>query len=99
MKTRLATGALVGAILMACGCGQQADQSVVVSGVQSPIQVQKTNRVIVERISVIYDDIAYRSARGVYIIKDLQTGKEYFGISGIGISELGSHGKAQRDER
>lgn len=49
-------------------------------------------RVTVERIGVFKDDLAYGDRRGVYIIRDTQTGREYIGVSGIGISELGSHG-------
>ncbi len=49
-------------------------------------------RVTVERIGVFKDDLAYGDRRGVYIIRDTQTGREFIGVSGIGISELGSHG-------
>lgn len=59
-------------------------------------------RVEITRISVFYDDLAYDGKRGVYLIKDKDTGKEFIGVSGIGISELGSHssGKAHHsDER
>ena len=38
-----------------------------------------------------YDESAYGNVRGVYILKDRVTGKEYIGVSGIGISERGSH--------
>lgn len=38
-----------------------------------------------------YDESAYGNVRGVYILKDRATGKEYIGVSGIGISERGSH--------
>lgn len=37
------------------------------------------------------DDVAYKDKRRIYIIKDKTTGKEFIGVSGIGISELGSH--------
>lgn len=50
------------------------------------------SRVMVERIGVFKDDLAYGDRRGVYIIRDTQTGREYIGVSGVGISELGSHG-------
>lgn len=48
-------------------------------------------RATVTRIGVFEDDLAYNSKRGVYLIYDNKTGKEYIGVSGIGISELGSH--------
>ena len=47
----------------------------------------------VDRVAVIYDDLAYTSARGIYLIRDNDTGKEYMGLSGVGVSELGSHSK------
>lgn len=43
------------------------------------------------RIGVFKDRIAYNDVRGIYILKDSQTGKEFIGVSGIGITELGSH--------
>jgi hypothetical protein len=58
--------------------------------------------VSVERIAVISDALAYDGRRGVYRIKDNRTGQEFIGVSGVGISELGSHivGKTQiQDER
>ena len=48
-------------------------------------------RINVTRIGTFRDGLAYDSKRGIYIIKDNQTGKEYIGISGVGISETGSH--------
>jgi hypothetical protein len=60
------------------------------------------SRVTVTRINEFYDSLAYRSRRGIYIIVDTKTGKEFLGVSGIGISELGSHqsGKTRAsDER
>lgn len=49
------------------------------------------NRVTVTRMSTFSDSLAYDNERGVYLIRDNQTGQEFIGISGIGISELGSH--------
>lgn len=60
------------------------------------------SRISITRVGVIKDDLAYGERRGLYIIKDNQTGVEYIGVSGIGISEIGSHlgGKViSRDER
>lgn len=45
------------------------------------------------------DDSAYGNKRRIYIITDTQTTKEYVGVSGVGISELGKHGKGISDER
>lgn len=60
------------------------------------------NRFKVERVGLFKDDLAYDGHRGIYIITDTKTGQELVGLSGIGISELGSHksGKARHsDER
>lgn len=64
--------------------------------------LQSNDRVSIERIGVIKDDTAYQARRGVYVIKDKKTGQEFIGISGVGISETGSHssGKSSTtDER
>jgi hypothetical protein len=64
--------------------------------------VPGSGRFDVQRADVFRDDLAYADKRGIYILTDRETGKEYVGISGIGISELGSHkaGKSTRsDER
>ena len=55
------------------------------------VTVKDNARATVTRIGVFEDDLAYKSKRGVYLIRDEKTGKEYLGVSGIGISELGSH--------
>ena len=55
------------------------------------VTVKDNARATVTRIGVFEDDLAYNSKRGVYLIRDEKTGKEYLGVSGIGISELGSH--------
>lgn len=47
-------------------------------------------RIQIVRVGIIKDDIAYHERRGIYIITDTKTGKEYIGVSGIGISETGS---------
>lgn len=63
---------------------------------------RSSDRVTVKRIGMVEDDIAYGKARGVYVIEDRETGKEYIGVSGIGITETGDHrsGKTTvQDER
>jgi len=60
------------------------------------------NRIIVERINSVRDNLAYGGRRGIYLITDTKTGIEYIGISGIGISETGSHSSGKyytSDER
>lgn len=59
-------------------------------------------RVTVTRIDVVADSTAYSGRRGVYIIKDNATGREFVGVAGVGVSELGDHqsGKVRvQDER
>ena len=70
------------------------------------VTVKDNARATVTRIGVFEDDLAYDSKRGVYLIRDEKTGKEYLGVSGIGISELGSHSQmvgkvmtSRQDER
>jgi len=46
--------------------------------------------------------LAYKKLRGIYEIIDNKTGKKYLGVSGVGISEVGSHSSGKnsaRDER
>jgi hypothetical protein len=69
---------------------------------EQPMPIVSESRVRVERIATFRDDVAYNHERGVYVIKDMKTGQEFIGVSGIGISETGSHqsGKTTaRDER
>jgi len=71
------------------GCKPEVDTPM---NVEVPPKTTAENRRIqVTRIGVIEDTLAYGSLRGIYIIKDTVTGKEYVGISGVGISELGEH--------
>lgn len=55
------------------------------------VPIQDNARVAVTRIGVFADDLAYNGRRGIYVLTDTKTGKEYIGVSGVGISELGSH--------
>lgn len=66
------------------------------------VVVENQGRVKVVRINRFYDVIAYNGERGIYLITDEKTGKEFIGISGIGITEVGSHSSGKstvRDER
>lgn len=72
------------------------------AGQDAPVGNAPSNRVRVELLNVIHDKTAYDGRRGVYLITDTQTGREFIGVSGVGISEVGSHqsGKTQAsDER
>lgn len=67
------------------------------------VSTAESGRVQVRKISEFRDDLAYDDYRGVYIITDTETGQEFIGVSGVGISAIGQHncGKNcyRRDER
>lgn len=67
------------------------------------VTTAESGRVQVRKISEFRDDLAYDSYRGVYIITDTETGQEFIGVSGVGISAIGQHncGKNcwKKDER
>ena len=74
------------------GCGPDPDMPMrQQSAAANAVALQEQQRIQVTRIGVFRDDLAYNSRRGVYAITDAKTGKEYIGISGIGIQETGSH--------
>jgi hypothetical protein len=85
-------------VLFLTACGPKPTQNM-----KELPEIQNDSTVEVVRIGVFKDGIAYNDRRGIYRIKDRQTGKEYLGISGIGVVETGSHscGKSctTRDER
>lgn len=58
---------------------------------QTEVQLMEDARFTVTRVQIIHDDLAYENKRGAYVIVDNKTGKEYIGISGIGLTEVGSH--------
>ena len=71
------------------------------SKTEIPLPVE-TSRFRVHLVQVFDDPLAYNGQRGVYIIRDELNRKEYVGLSGIGISELGSHSDGESnlsDER
>ena len=84
------------------GCENQNLPSVG-EGYNQPVTIQRAPlHFRLENVQSFNDNDAYSNIRSVYILKDLETGKEYIGVSGIGISERGSHssGKTQvSDER
>ncbi|HEJ8309849.1 TPA: hypothetical protein SMJ25_002150 [Klebsiella michiganensis] len=90
-------------LLSACDSGPEPAKSTM--AVSSQLSAD-ADRIKVTKMSEFRDTLAYDNWRGVYLIQDKQTGKEYIGISGIGISEVGSHNQmvgkvsqAVRDER
>lgn len=51
----------------------------------------ENERFRVVQAGIFVDTLSYNDRRGIYVITDKQTGQEYIGISGIGISEVGTH--------
>lgn len=78
--------------LAMAGCGQRDPAYAEQEARMTPVNAtNQPGRFIVSRVQIIRDDLAYDYKRGVYVIKDSVTGKEYIGLSGVGIAELGSH--------
>lgn len=62
------------------------------ANIPQPEQFAAQNgRFTIVQSDVFRDSLAYGSLRGVYIIIDNKTGKEFVGVSGVGIAETGSH--------
>ena len=96
---------LLVAIFMLTACDRGPEPAKSTMAVSSQLS-SDSDSIKVTKMSEFRAALAYDNWRGVYLIQDQQTGKEYIGISGIGISEVGSHtqlvGKVQqsvRDER
>ncbi len=85
------------------GCGERIQPTVPIQKNKDITQQEsKTTRFEISRVETFSDGLSYAGLRGIYILKDNLINKEYIGISGIGISELGSHtvGKSTHtDER
>jgi len=85
------------------GCGPRPDTRLEILSPGKETELKDNARFKVSRVGVIDDDLAYGDRRGIYTIVDSKTGKEYVGLSGVGIAETGSHncGKncTQKDER
>ncbi|KMV67779.1 hypothetical protein WB66_11035 [bacteria symbiont BFo1 of Frankliniella occidentalis] len=77
-------------ILVLVGCDRWPEPAKSEMGLASQLSAD-ADRITVTKLSEFKDDLAYNDWRGVYLVKDKQTGKEWVGISGIGISEVGSH--------
>ena len=106
MKTKiLLTLGLASLALTISGCDGAAERYPSVTGQiqqEQPKYVSNTSEFDLIKKQTFYDKDAYNSTRSVYVLKDKITGKEYIGVSGIGISERGSHtsGKSTiEDER
>lgn len=78
--------AFVCAILLS-GCDQEPQPQ------QVPVAISNgpETRFEVTKVAEFNDAYAYRGTRGIFVIHDRTTGREYIGVSGVGISEVGAH--------
>lgn len=74
--------------LFLTGCGPDPTQSLNVATGSAQFN---NSTVEVTLVGVLADDLAYNNKRGIYRIVDKKTGTEFIGISGVGITEIGSH--------
>lgn len=102
-KKLFGTSALMLAAIAVSGCGG-ADSTPVIK-VQPAGAVRETQpdaRVEVEVVGAFADAYAYNGRRTVYVVRDKKTGKEFVGVSGVGIAETGIHSSGKTaitDER
>jgi hypothetical protein len=96
MKFRIAAVIASAFLLSSCHQRPVVDTQM---GVSVPA-AGNTSRVQVTRVGVIPDNLAYGGVRGLYVIRDTETGREFIGVSGVGITEVGSHnqGKSTVDD-
>lgn len=88
-------GALCPALLLLASCPAGPNVAKLAT------EEQDGGRFKITRVQLFADSVAYHGQRAVYTILDTETGKEYVGVSGVGISETGQHGGKSRrsDER
>lgn len=77
-------------VLLLVGC-TPAPSDTLEAGGQAVGRVSDGGPVTIRRVAVIEDDTAYDHRRSVYIITDKETGQQWIGVSGVGVSERGSH--------
>lgn len=80
---------IIGLFLLLAGCDQSPQ----------PVQIESTvdtdfGRFSVTQVARFNDSDAYNSSRKIFLIRDKQTGSEYVGVSGVGISEVGTHAQS-----
>ena len=105
MKTKIFIALALTLAFIFSGCESASSKYPSVSGQvykEEPKIISNTSEFDLVKKQSFFDDDAYSQVRSVYVLKDKTTGKEYIGVSGIGISERGSHtsGKSTiEDER
>lgn len=84
------------------GCGEAVKPTQMLRENPDTGTSQPGERFTVTRVGVFEDRLAFNEKRGVYQIRDNKTGKEYVGVSGVGIAEIGEHQQGKvivEDER
>lgn len=76
--------------LVSCDEPVQTDDPMEVK-TQAVLNAEGGNRIKVEQLAYFKDDLAYHGWRKVYVVTDTKTGKKYFGVTGVGIAEVGEH--------
>lgn len=89
MKIKL----FVVSLLLLTGCDNGPKPAKYEMGVASQLSAASA-RITVTKLYEFRDERAYGNWRGVYLVRDKLTGREWVGISGIGISEAGSHSES-----
>ena len=52
----------------------------------------------VDQVGEFKDDVAYEGRRKIYEVRDTKTQRLYFGITGVGITEVGEHKEGSGDD-
>lgn len=74
-------------VLLLSGCSSSEPTI----AVQVPSEATNASRLTITKLAIFEDSLAYNNRRVVYLVVDNRTGTEFIGISGIGISEVGTH--------
>jgi len=88
-------------VLLAASDGCESPPDPTKTEVKEPGEAAGT-RVTVEKIGWFEDKSAYKGWRRIYLFTDTATGKQYLGVTGVGVSEAGQHKSGRqtvRDER
>ncbi len=74
------------------GCEPQREPTITQGvSVYAPETSSYKGRFKLELVDYVSDSIAYGSRRGIYILTDTKTEQQFIGISGVGITQIGSH--------
>jgi hypothetical protein len=89
MTNRISSWLAIALVLALSACEPTAQAKMKSTAIVTPTESSgRYTMVLVEKFD---DGLAYNGTRGLYVITDTETGREWIGVSGIGISELGSH--------